>query len=284
MKSSYVCLLLLFILSSCVSLKDKENAKNIAVMTYNIKMSGDNGLKSWTNRSNHVIKQMKEKETDVYLLQEPLKHQIDDILYYLKKYNLVGIPRIDNQYLATYNAVLYNAEKLEVKEEKTFWVSETPLLESKGWDASRVRIVTYVLLENKLTKSKFYVFNVHLDREGSKSKIKGVQLIDEWIKKVNIHNYPVVIGGDFNSKENSEPIVWFSDYYNDAKTASMTSPKGPLGTFNYFNNRTESHKYRLDYIFVNESVKVNSYEVLQDKYGEMYPSDHYPVFVELTLP
>jgi len=283
MKSRCVCLLFLFILSSCVSLKDKENAKNIAIMTYNIKMSGDSGLKSWTNRSNHVIKQMKEKDTDVYLLQESLKHQIDGILSYLKKYNLVGIPRIDNQYLATYNAVLYNAEKLEVKEENTFWVSETPLLESKGWDASRVRIVTYVLLENKLTKSKFYVFNVHLDREGSKSKIKGVQLIDEWIKKTNANNYPVIIGGDFNSKENSEPIVWFSNYYNDAKTASMISPKGPLGTFNYFNNRTENHKYRLDYIFVNENVKVNSYEVLQNKYGEMYPSDHYPVFVELTI-
>ena len=283
MKNNYLYFLFLVLLSSCASLKDKEEAKNLAIMTYNVKISGDSGLKHWSNRKDHVVKQMKGKEVDVYILQEPLKHQIDYIQSKFNNFSVIGEPRTSDKYLRTRNAIFFDNNKFKVKENKTFWVSETPLVESIGWDAYGARIVTYALLENRVTKDKFYVFNVHLDSKGAKSKIKGVQLIDEWVKKVNTHNYPVIIGGDFNSKESSEPIVWFRDYYSDAKTTSITVPKGPLGTFNYFNNRTENHKYRLDYIFVNENVKVNSYEVLQDKYGEMYPSDHYPVFVELTL-
>lgn len=285
MKFNCLYFLLLVILSSCASLKNKEKEKNLDIMTYNIRLAtGDKGLKSWSKRGGHVVKQMKEKGVDVYLLQEPLKHQIDYIQSNLKNFSVVGKPRIDDEYLGTYNAIFFNRNKFKLKEDETFWVSETPLLESKGWDASRVRIITYALLENRVTKDNFYVFNVHLDQQGSESKIKGVELLDEWIKKININNYPVIIGGDFNSKENTEPILWFKDHYRDTKTVSITSPKGPLGTFNFFNDRTARHKYRIDYIFVNENIKVKSYEVLQNKYGEMYPSDHYPLYVELTIP
>lgn len=282
MKNNCLYFLLVIVLSSCASLKDKEEAKNLAIMAYNVRIAGDSGLKHWSKRKDHVIQQMKEKNVDIYLLQEPLKHQIDDILSQFNNFSVLGEPRTSDKYLRTHNAIFFDNNKFKVIEDKTIWVSKTPLIESIGWDAYGARIITYALLKNKITKDKLYVFNIHLDSKGSESKIKGVQLINEWIQKVNIHNYPVIVGGDFNSKEDSEPIVWFSDYYNDAKTASIAPPKGPLGTFNYFNERF-SHIYRIDYIFVNENLRVNSYEVLQEKYGKMYPSDHYPVFVELTI-
>jgi endonuclease/exonuclease/phosphatase family metal-dependent hydrolase len=67
---------------------------------------------------------------------------------------------------------------------------------------------------------------------------------------------------------------------NDSRTASKTTPYGPIGTWNGFNFNATLDR-RIDYIAVNEKITVNKYAVLTDSANQNYLSDHLPVFVEV---
>ena len=89
--------------------------------------------------------------------------------------------------------------------------------------------------------------------------------------------------GDFNVMTDNEAYktLAYSDSFSDAKSISITPPKGRNGTFNAF--KMKHQVYQIDYIFVNKKVKVNSYEVASPTYDGRQVSDHYPVMVELEI-
>ena len=70
----------------------------------------------------------------------------------------------------------------------------------------------------------------------------------------------------------------------DSQDISDQKPFGPSGTFNAFKHN-EAVTKRIDYIFLSKgnSFKVNKYAVLSDSKVLKYPSDHLPVYVELTF-
>jgi len=282
------CLLLgLMMLSSCSSLKGLPNSQkevDLQMMSYNIRYAEEEkGDISWSKRKDLVLRQIKEVPVDIYMFQEPLNNQVDDIKESLTNYGFVGEPRIDILKGGGYNAIFYNQDKFKLLESNTFWLSETPNVESKGWDANQARIATYALLKDKSTRKKFFVFNLHLDRVGNTAKLESLKLIQKKLEEINKKQYPVIIGGDFNSKETTEPIAYFDNYFKDSKKVSQQEALGPKGTFNYFNSRL-SHRFRIDYIYVSQEIEVKSYQVLDYQYEGRYPSDHYPVYVEIMIP
>ncbi|MDT0295348.1 endonuclease/exonuclease/phosphatase family protein [Mesonia ostreae] len=274
-------------LSSCNTLQSLPNSKkelDLQVMSYNIRFAEEEkGEISWSNRKDLLLTQLKEVPVDIYLLQEPLDKQIEDIKEALTNYNFVGHRRIENVKWGGYNAIFYKKDKFKLLESNTFWLSETPEVESKGWDAFQVTIATYALLKDIDTGKKFFILNTHLDRVGETAKIESLKLIKKKIDEINNKKLSVIIGGDFNSKETTAPIAYFDKYFKDSKKVSHQEALGPKGTFNYFNSRA-SHRYRIDYIYVSQEIEVKSYEVLDYKYEDRYPSDHYPVYVEMTIP
>jgi endonuclease/exonuclease/phosphatase family metal-dependent hydrolase len=286
--SAFFCLLLsTSLLLSCAGLQRLPDAKkesNLKLMSYNIRYAQEDvGEISWSNRKELLIRQLKEVPVDIYLLQEPLDQQIIDIKEALTDFSFVGDRRVQNVKWGGYNAIFYNEDKFTLLESNTFWLSETPDKESKGWDAKQVTIATYALLKDKTTRKKFYVLNTHLDRVGEVAKLESLKLIKRKIEEINKKYYPVIIGGDFNAKENTAPIAYFDNYFKDAKKVAQTEAVGPKGTFNYFNSRIP-HKYRIDYIYVSKKIEVKSYQVLDHQYEGRYASDHYPVYVALMLP
>ena len=54
----------------------------------------------------------------------------------------------------------------EVKENSTFWLSNTPDQVSVGWDAALERICTYGLFKKKMSDKMIWVFNAHFDHVG----------------------------------------------------------------------------------------------------------------------
>ena len=285
---SVLCLLLGFMmLSSCISLKELPNSQkevDLHVMSYNIRYAEEEvGENSWSKRKDLVLTQLKEVPVDIYMLQEPFKSQVDEINEILTNYSYVGNRRIESIKWGGYNAIFFNHDKFKLLESHTFWLSETPTKQSKGWDANQERIATYALLKDKSTRKKFFVFNIHLDREGNTAKIESLKLIRQKIAEINTEQFPVIIGGDFNSKETTEPIAYFDNYFKDSKKVSQQEALGPKGTFNYFNSRA-SHIYRIDYIYVTETIEVKSYEVLDYQFEGRYPSDHYPVYINMIIP
>ena len=104
------------------------------------------------------------------------------------------------------------------------------------------------------------------------------------IKTLNTKGYPVFFMGDFNSEPNEDRILSLKKIMNDSREVSQEKPFGPSGTFNNFNYNEPIAKL-IDYIFVSKEngMKVKKYAVLTDSKNLHYPSDHFPVFAQITL-
>jgi endonuclease/exonuclease/phosphatase family metal-dependent hydrolase len=116
---------------------------------------------------------------------------------------------------------------------------------------------------------------------GTIARINSAKLILQKIQEINKEQLPVVLTGDFNLEENSESIQLLSRAMNDSKKEAKLV-FGPQGTFNAFRFDKPVTK-RIDYIFVSKEIMVYKYAVLSDSDNCRYPSDHLPVYAELTI-
>lgn len=259
-----------------------SNAQTLKVMTYNIRLDIDSdGVNDWTHRKEFFNAQILFYAPDIFGIQEAKPNQILDIATALPQYGYVGIGRDDGGKGEASN-IFYSKDKFKVIESNTFWLSPTPDVVSKGWDAAYNRVCTYALLKNKQNNKLIWVFNTHLDHMGEEAKTKGLELILSKIEKLTGNKHSALLMGDFNSEPETDRIVALKDKMNDARTISKEKAFGPYGTFNNF-KYNEASTHLIDYIFVTKesSITVNKYAVLSDAKDLRYPSDHFPVFIEI---
>lgn len=274
---------ILFIIISLLTIAT-INAQTTKVMSYNIRYDNPNdGENSWVNRKELLCSQLAFYEPDVFGIQEALPNQVQDISNALPKYTFVGIAR-DGIGKGESSNIFFKKDKFKLLEQNTFWLSETPEIISKGWDAALNRICTYALLKENKTKQIFWIFNTHLDHQGEIARTKGIELILYKIKMLNTQNYPVIFMGDFNSEPTEERIINLKKLMIDSQEISEENPFGPTGTFNGFKH-IEAVTKRIDYIFLSKesNFKVYKYAVLSDSKDLKYPSDHLPVYVEIRF-
>ncbi|MNF82396.1 Endonuclease/Exonuclease/phosphatase family protein [compost metagenome] len=89
--------------------------------------------------------------------------------------------------------------------------------------------------------------------------------------------------GDFNSELSTDRIIALKKEMNDTREFSEMKPFGPSGTFNGFKHN-EPVTLLIDYIFISKDnkLRVKKYAVLSDSKDLKYPSDHLPVYVEIS--
>jgi endonuclease/exonuclease/phosphatase family metal-dependent hydrolase len=259
------------------------NGQNLKIMTYNIRVDlavdSDN---DWSHRKDFFTSQIQFYQPDVFGIQEAAPNQVNDIASNLAQYSFVGIGR-EGVGKGESSTIFYNRERLKMLLNNTFWLSETPGEISLGWDAAYKRVCTYALFKDLKTKQLFWIFNTHLDHVGEQAKINGIKLILAKIKEVNNKNYSVIFTGDLNSEPESEGIFLLKKEMKDTREVSKTLPFGPSGTFNGFKHN-EPVTRLLDYILISKDTgfKVEKFAVLSDSKDLKYPSDHLPVYVELS--
>ncbi|MBL7816588.1 MAG: endonuclease/exonuclease/phosphatase family protein [Saprospiraceae bacterium] len=270
----------LFLLLWCTSIQ----SQSLKFMSYNIRLDvASDKDNAWPLRKDYFTAQIQFYAPDIFGIQEGLPHQVVDIAKALPQYAYVGVGRDENGKGESSN-IYYDKERFRLKEDHTMWLSETPDKVSKGWDAALNRVCTYALFKDKKSKKTFWVFNTHLDHMGEVARTKSLELIVSRIKAVNTKNYPVVFMGDFNSEPTTERVINLKKEMVDTRDISLEKPFGPSGTFNGFKFH-EPVKLLIDYIFVSKSPKitVKKHAVLSDSKDLHYPSDHLPVYVELTF-
>lgn len=253
-------------------------------MTYNIRLDiATDGENDWAHRKDFFTSQIQFYEPDIFGVQEATPNQVIDIAKGLPQYNCVGIGR-DGVGKGESSNIYYKKDRFKLIQENTFWLSETPDVVSKGWDAACNRVCTYALVKDTSTKKTFWVFNTHLDHIGELAKTKGIALILSKISTLNTNKYPVIFMGDFNSEPSTERIAALKKVMNDSREISEGKPFGPSGTFNGF-KYNEPVTQLIDYVFVSNDGKlsVKKYAVLSDSQDLKYPSDHFPVYVEIKF-
>ncbi len=277
MKKHFITLSLVFIIGQL-------SAQEMIFMTYNIRYANVNdGDNQWENRKEYLSDQIAFYAPDVIGIQEGLQLQVNYLNERLSDYDFLGVGRNDGKNKGEFSAIFYHRNKLDVLEQDTFWLSEHPERVSVGWDAAMERICTYGLFLNKKTGKKFWVFNTHFDHIGVVAREKSAALIAQKIREINKGNFPVILMGDFNLNDQSKAITYLSEEFNDSRMASESRPFGPFGTFTGFAFQ-EPVKDRIDYIFCSkENTRVKKYAVLTDSRDQKYPSDHFPVLVQVAF-
>ncbi|MDN3492546.1 endonuclease/exonuclease/phosphatase family protein [Winogradskyella bathintestinalis] len=278
-----ICLMFL----GCKSVNENSLTKSsdvtLKLMSYNIRLDiASDGENAWPNRRNFLSSQILFLDPDIFGVQEARPNQIQDLNKALPNYQFIGIGR-DNNGEGEHAAIYYNSRHMGVEREDTFWLSNTPNEVSKDWDAAYPRVCTYGLFTSLRNQRKFWVFNTHLDHVGTVSRQKSIQLILKKIKLVNTENYPVMLMGDFNVEPQSEVVAEISNTMTDSKDIAQIE-FGPDGTFNGF-KYNEPNARRIDYIFVSKlpNVEVHKYGVLSSAINFKFPSDHFPVFIEIEF-
>ncbi|MDD3721195.1 MAG: endonuclease/exonuclease/phosphatase family protein [Lutibacter sp.] len=260
-----------------------SSAQSLEVITYNIRLNvAVDSENAWPLRKEFFTSQIQFYEPDIFGVQEATPNQVIDIVTALPQYSYVGMGR-DGEGKGESSNIFYKKDRFILKESNTFWLSETPNVISKGWDAAYNRVCTYALFKDKKAKKNLWVFNTHLDHIGEVARTKGIELILSKIAEVNTQNYPVIFMGDFNSEPDAERIISLKTQMDDSRDISEEKPFGPTGTFNGFKHN-EPVTILIDYIFVSKNNKliVKKYAVLSDSKDLKYPSDHLPVFVKLN--
>ncbi len=254
----------------------------LKVMSYNIKYANENdGENSWSLRKAHLASQLQFYEPHIFGVQEALHNQLEFLKSELTGYNYFGKGRDDGAQKGEYSAIFFKADKFELLQHGTFWLSATPETPGKGWDADYPRVCTYGKFKIKATGKEFWVFNTHFDHVGKEARAESAQLIHKKIGKFAGED-PVILMGDLNLEPDSREIKFLSENYQDSKRVA-TYVFGPEGTFNGYDFHSPVDR-RIDYIFIKNGFLVNKYAVLSDSKDLRYPSDHLPVLVELKLP
>lgn len=267
-----------------ISFSETISAQNLKLMTYNIRLDvASDAENAWPNRKDYWASQLNFYEPDIFGIQEALPNQVNDITTLLPKYDHVGTGR-DGIGKGESSNIFYKKDRFKILEQNTFWLSETPDKISKGWDAALNRVCTYALLKDNQTQKILWVFNTHLDHIGELARTNSIQLILSKIKQLNVKKYPVFFMGDFNSEPNEQRIINLKKEMSDSSEISEEKPFGPTGTFNAFKHH-EAVTKRIDYIFLskNNPYKVKKYAVLSDSKDLRYPSDHFPVLIEVSF-
>jgi len=267
-------LLVILFLFACATVAYAQN-DTVTVISYNIRYNNPNdGDHIWENRRAHSVNMVNMEKPDFLCVQEAYFVQLEYLLQNLPDYAYIGLGRDDGAHGGEHMAILYRKDRFEVVEHGDFWLSETPFVCSRGWDAACHRIVTWGYFREKKTGKHLYCFNTHLDHVGEVARRESVKLITNRIKEIVLDKKaPIFLTGDFNSDINSEIFDPLKKVMKQArKDAPVTDNKG---TFNGWGSAPNN--IVIDHIFYKNAKPMVFKTLNENKYGRALISDHYPI-------
>jgi len=279
---------IILILSLLVSIFSVSFGEPVNIMSFNIRNSKDStpeidGKHNWPARKNKIISLIKEENFDIFGIQEAFYDQVMFLDKQLPGYGWVGVGRDDGQKIGEHSNIYYKKDRFSYIAGGTFWLSETPeKVASVGWDAELTRIATWARLEEKKTGKRVLVFNTHFDHIGMLAQEESAKLLAAKSKEfTDSEKEAVIIMGDLNfERTNKRSYNAFKENYRDAKVITATAAKGENFTYNGFGKNPVEE---IDYVFVNNKIKVNSYGQFKMIKDGIYLSDHGPVISEIKL-
>lgn len=257
---------------------ESETYMKLKVMSFNIRCSNDPDGHSIEERAPRVKSILDKYVPDLVGIQEYRPAWEPFFVGGIADgYDMYYVPReFTNNKEAT--PVMWRSDVFECLEKKTFWLSDTPEEESRGWDEKYNvnRICSFVLLKHKKSGKVFCFMNTHFGF-GDKCQTQSAELIYKYSKAFG--DIPAFCTGDYNMRPTSLGYGKMTEYFTDVNSVTE---KYEGCTFHGYD--PDSHPQSLiDFCFINGQVTPVSFRVIKDTFDGKYPSDHYPIICELEL-
>ncbi|WP_379676026.1 endonuclease/exonuclease/phosphatase family protein [Fictibacillus phosphorivorans] len=253
------------------------------VMTFNIRVDIP-GLKenAWRDRCKGVSQVINDESPVIVGMQEANESMIRDVMQNLSSYDWTGEPRRNGD---EGTPIFYRSDLFSLLDSDTFWLSETPNeVGSMSWNTSYPRVCTWAelsLIEEPNTR--FRVFNTHLDHMSEEARVQGIKLIGETIHRLNQTSHlPFLLMGDFNDVPSSQTLQ-HCDKELQLKNAFKTMGGNIEDRLTFHDFKGDVQGEPIDFIFTSQDVMISQSKIIRTKMEHGYPSDHYPVTVEIEL-
>ena len=292
---------------------------DVRILTHNIRYATSSpfkGERPWPERKQLLVNELlynARNQHTLICLQEVLHHQLVDVLSGLNRDNSVspaqdepwvaiGVGRDDGKEAGEYSPIFYQPFVWHLHHWETVWLSETPKVPSKSWDAASIRIVTIGVFTHRASGKTVLALNTHLDDQGSRSRREAARIILDQIKEYRSGPYGDIISGiflagDFNSEANQEAYIELTAAGSPlVDTHGLVKPEDRYGnqdTYTGFGYEGEPTS-RIDYILVGpvgpgskgqqSPWEVTGYAVLSNRFDDgVLNSDHRAVVADVTL-
>jgi endonuclease/exonuclease/phosphatase family metal-dependent hydrolase len=301
----------------------------IRILTHNIRYATSTPFKGespWSERKQHLLNELRfhtrHNPASFICLQEVLHGQLVDILTELNgaspavastsmEWAYIGVGRDDGHEAGEYSPIFYRRTVWELVQWETVWLSETPTVPSKSWDAASIRIVTIGVFTHSESGKTVLALNTHLDDQGSRSRFEAAYIllakIREYLGRGDGEGISgVFLAGDLNSEENQEAYQVLtahrSPLVDSQKIEDPAAHYGNENTYTGFGS-DEEQPARIDYILLGPAHPhdpdrredcelprflpwtMAGYAVLANRFDDgMFNSDHRAVVVDVALP
>lgn len=283
---------------------------SIRILTHNIRYATTapfKGERPWPERKQLLINELlfnTRNQNSFICLQEVLHNQLVDVLSGLNSspttsWDYIGVGRDDGYQAGEYSAIIYQPQHWEINHWETVWLSETPDVPSKSWDAASIRIVTIGVFTHRASRQTVLAMNTHLDDQGARSRLEAARIILRKISQYSAGDYGddfidgVFLAGDFNSQDFEEAYVELTAPGSPLADAAMLVPAaehyGNQLTWTGFGYEGQDPT-RIDYVLLGNGTAggqvwtVDGYAVLANRFDDgVYNSDHRAVVVDGRL-
>lgn len=283
--------LILIVLLSVNALSAKPTGKksNFRIATYNIRLETpvDSGARAWEKRKLDVKKIIKSYKFDIFGVQEVgSSKQETEMKKLIPEFTYIGRGRdSEDGTKGEQIGIFLRTKRFSVCDKGSFFLSETPNIMSKGWDADFRRMCVWTKLKDLANNCEFYVFCTHFDHIGKRARIESAKLIVDRMQSFT-NNYPVILVGDLNSAPQDTAMYnAITNYLIDTAVSAKVKSIPTDGTFNGYNMNTINFpaSQKIDYILYRKMNALN-YRVLNKRYNDLsYPSDHFPVMCDMSF-
>jgi endonuclease/exonuclease/phosphatase family metal-dependent hydrolase len=251
--------------------------ESLRVMTFNVRLPmASDGPERWEARRDLFVRTIRGQHPDVFGTQELYKEQGDYVVSKLPEYAWFGMGRKGGDG-DEHMGVFYRRDELRVIESGDFWLSDTPDVPgSITWGNQYPRMVTWAKFQTKDGRS-FVLYDTHLPYREQDDALRQrcAALILKRIGELP-GDEPFVLTGDFNTSPDTQVHAMMTQHLQDAWLAAPRR-SGPEKTFHDF---TGTPDRRIDWILV-RGFEVEDARTVTTHAGKLYPSDHFPVVVDL---
>lgn len=268
------------------SLEDKQD--RIRLISYNVLFDRYDAqmpeVNRWPQRCSRIVELLDEMKPDVIGVQELRPAQLNDLFpATAATFDFYST----NDQEGELDGIFYRKDRFRVVDCKVWYMGKATL--------------TMLQLEDLRTDKMIAVFNTHLSFSKVEQREFQARFIAEKLETF-AEQMPVVLTGDFNTFPNRldlEKLPFYDGDYihrvltqgdlRDARDVSLLGHLGPLSTFS--NDPEDISPFMgtgtpgvfLDHIMVSSRITVLIHAVQPAKVDGHFPSDHFPVLVDLVL-
>ena len=247
------------------------------VISFNIRYCDDDNGNSIVERAPRLKKVIDPYDADVIGFQEytPLWEKEIKALF-LDDYDFFNKYRSSSGALES-SPILWRKDKFDCVKTGYFWLSDTPEIESNGWDEINLnRICIYVILRDKETDTEFTFMNTHFGF-GNECHKKSANLLITYAKKISA--LPTFITGDFNLTPDSEAYKIITQKIIDVNAKTVNDTRSTFHGYNP-NDNPNAH---IDFCFINNQVTPLLSHIIDELVDGKFPSDHYGLLSKIEI-